>query len=513
MTSTTIESTSLQRLSFDSKNDENIIKPTITTNNKQQSNDTSLLPDTSTDPTVPRHSKQSDDMASQDLTAFKDNITPVNTDLASSEQHQDSDISNQTFPSYESNSSTGGTSTPTRPGSSYSSTLTCPPKLCINDPNTSFPTSTPISSQPSANSENDTIPVYKITTRNDSFSSLLTQDSASSVTPTKSSSPSLSPLLSPTKSTSSLLSLDDTPSKKTRRRSKLSNDSLEGLKTPRTPKRSETPEANSSSSKSSSTPKSKTSTPSKSKRAESPSHRRRRSSAASVSSINSENDATNVHNSTSTGRSSTTTSIPVPEHPANIYRNLLIMEDTYRQEYVTHRKMRRKYLLFNFVMMALCVAFFYAVFIEPSKYGVIHFANRLVLMIVAITVILFYISGSYHKTLGSTRKFIYNSNKAMRGFNVKLVKIPQTWPEAFVDWFWCPAYAKRPGMIVKLVLSARVFNPDIIEGWELYRMEYWDKEYLRKLNKGSSASSSNQKSSSAKKCSTVAPAKPDRGSR
>lgn len=436
-------------------------------------------------------------------------------------------------------------STPTKPGSATASKLTSPPALLLtnNTLNTTrrVPSSTSLPLTPVLHSFTDNshhnsssspkekrFPdlIVNRHARKESFDSLGTNDSsimlASSGGSIKSTSTNASlastPLLSPTKSSSSLVSLDDSVMmKKHRRRSKLaamgplgtsgpvslSNDSVESLKLPRTPRRSATPETRPSHSKSSScsTPKSRSSTPSSRPRPSDGTHRRRRSSAASVSSINSDADSyiLNVQNQNynpNNTSSTTTTSIPVPDHPANIYRNLLIMEDTYRQEYATHKKMRRKYILFNFVMMTLCVSFFYTVFIEPSNYGVIHFINRLVLMVVVITIILFYISGSYHKTLGSTRKFIYNSNKAMRGFNVKLVKIPQTWAEACVDWFWwSPAYSKRPGKIVKLVLSPRVFNSEIIEGWELYRMEYWDKEYLRRQNKSLSGTSSLSSSS------------------
>ncbi|VVT50093.1 uncharacterized protein SAPINGB_P002597 [Magnusiomyces paraingens] len=199
---------------------------------------------------------------------------------------------------------------------------------------------------------------------------------------------------------------------------------------------------------------------------------RRRSSTASISSLSSDD-----------GAPQPPPPRPQPGHPANIYRNLLIMEDSFRQEYVILRKTRRKYLLFNISMAALTLYFFYCVFIEPSIYRVIHFFNRLLLMIFATTIILFYISGSHRKTIGSSRKFIYNVNKGMRGFNIKLVRITQSWPETFIDWFWAPAYAARPGEIVKLVLSPRVFNPDIIEGWEIYRVEYWNKEYLKAQGK------------------------------
>lgn len=201
--------------------------------------------------------------------------------------------------------------------------------------------------------------------------------------------------------------------------------------------------------------------------------RRRRSSVASTHS-----------------RSSSTSSIsgepPSPSHPANVFRNLLIMEEALRVEYTQLRFTRRKYTLFVVLLVASTLYFAYSVFIDPSIYRVIHFFNRLFLMISLVTIVLFYISGSYKKTLVHSRKFIHNANKGLRGFNVKLVRVPPTWLEAFADIFWHPAYASRPGRIVKIVLSPRAFNPDTVDGWELYRQEYWNREFERRKKKAAS---------------------------
>lgn len=194
-------------------------------------------------------------------------------------------------------------------------------------------------------------------------------------------------------------------------------------------------------------------------------------------------------NASSHSRSSSASSIsaepPLPSHPANVFRNLLIMEESLRVEYIQLRYTRRKYTLFVMLLIASTLYFAYTLFIDPSIYRVIHFFNRLFLMISLVTIVLFYISGSYTKTLVHSRKFIHNTNKGLRGFNVKLVKIPPTWMEAFTDILWRPAYSSRPGRIVKLVLSPRAFNPDTVDGWEIYRQEYWNREFERRKRKAS----------------------------
>lgn len=202
-----------------------------------------------------------------------------------------------------------------------------------------------------------------------------------------------------------------------------------------------------------------------------PPRRRRRSSTAS-----------STHSRSSSASSFTTRLLPVepaPYHPANVYRNLLIMEESLRTEYVQLRFTRRIYTIFFLCLIAGTVVLSYYVFLNPSIYRGVHFFNRLGLMILLVTIVLFYISGSYSTTLVHSRRFIHNTNKGLHTFNVKLVKIPPTWLESLVDLVWAPAYASRPGRVVKLVLSPRAFNPDTIEGWEIYRQEYWNREYER----------------------------------
>jgi hypothetical protein len=155
------------------------------------------------------------------------------------------------------------------------------------------------------------------------------------------------------------------------------------------------------------------------------------------------------------------------------------MEESLRIEYVQLRFTRRIYSIFFLCLIAGTVVLSYYVFLDPSIYRGVHFFNRLGLMILLVTIVLFYISGSYSTTLVHSRRFIHNTNKGLHAFNVKLVKIPPTWLEALVDLVWAPAYASRPGRVVKLVLSPRAFNPDTIEGWEIYRQEYWNREHER----------------------------------
>jgi hypothetical protein len=50
-------------------------------------------------------------------------------------------------------------------------------------------------------------------------------------------------------------------------------------------------------------------------------------------------------------------------------------------------------------------------------------------------------------------------------------------------WLWNPSYTSSPGRLIKIVFNTRVFSAETIEGWEIYRQEYWDRviERMKRL--------------------------------
>lgn len=146
------------------------------------------------------------------------------------------------------------------------------------------------------------------------------------------------------------------------------------------------------------------------------------------------------------------------------------------------------------VLLLLTIYLTYAVFVNPSIYRGFHFMNRIGLMIVLVTIVLFYISGSYTTTLVHSRKFIKNSNKGLKDLNAKVVKVSPTWMETFMDIFYSPAYSSKPGRVIKLVLLPKAFKQETIDDWEVYREEYWIKEYERQLRKKKAAAAASSSS-------------------
>lgn len=144
----------------------------------------------------------------------------------------------------------------------------------------------------------------------------------------------------------------------------------------------------------------------------------------------------------------------------------------------------------------------------PQSYFAIHLA------FISITVVLFHISGQYKRTIVIPRRFFTSTNKGIRQFNVKLVKVQSTWDEKYTDsvrfvsrtiaygniyclkrfvWlkddntivkFWKSVTIQsqpRIGAVdVKLVLNPRAFSAEIREGWEIYRDEFWAREGARR---------------------------------
>lgn len=174
-----------------------------------------------------------------------------------------------------------------------------------------------------------------------------------------------------------------------------------------------------------------------------------------------------------------------PNAPAQVYRNLLIVEESLRQQYIQISRSRRQLSVFFFFLIALTAYATWVVFIHPSVYAGVDAAHKLLWTVCAITAGLFYLTGLYRKAFVISPLFIHSTNKSLRPFNLKLVKQPSTcWRESIMRTVADPVYCVQAGGgLVKLVLSARAFSPDTIEAWELYRHDYWAREIQREKHK------------------------------
>ncbi|KAK9456595.1 Spo7-like protein-domain-containing protein [Dipodascopsis uninucleata] len=176
----------------------------------------------------------------------------------------------------------------------------------------------------------------------------------------------------------------------------------------------------------------------------------------------------------------------IPSSPAQIYRNMLILEESLRNQYIEMKTRRLKYTLFCAGLILWTGYFYYGVFIWYSIYTYVHLFHQLCLTIGVVTSLLYYLSGMYSKTMVYPRKFLSNTNKGIRQFNMRLVVTESS----------ATALIVRPSIrflrvalfkfwYLKLVMLPKAFNTEFREGWELYRQEYWEKENERRAARAS----------------------------
>lgn len=219
-----------------------------------------------------------------------------------------------------------------------------------------------------------------------------------------------------------------------------------------------------------------------------------------------------------------------------IFRNLLLLEQSMRIQYTEQQSLRFKFLTFYLAMVLTSALvfirlYFVSGFITNSTMNVIL---KFLLAFQVITLILFHLSGEYRRTIILPRRFLYLTNKSLRQLNLRLIKLPKTILDQIFDVFkdflelalyvaisfmekglafkqfwlgrnilWSQNMLRSMKILslkcvllqlnskydqmnlsssfgIKLSLSPRVFNPSIREDWELFRNEFWLREFNRR---------------------------------
>lgn len=219
----------------------------------------------------------------------------------------------------------------------------------------------------------------------------------------------------------------------------------------------------------------------------------------------------------------------LPSSPPQIYLNLLILESSLRLQYLTLRARLRLHLLLLALLTAWITTFTYLLFFRPredgsgvggSVYWVVESTEKLGWCGGVVTLCLFWGTGMYERGVRWPRRFVSTTNRGLRGFNLKVVAIHGSFlgeivgflamldpmalfREKKINFQLIPkdiesgaskdhwnAHASRHGLIeedlapsgdvVKLLLLPKPFSPDFREGWDSFRVEYWDKENSRR---------------------------------
>ncbi len=221
----------------------------------------------------------------------------------------------------------------------------------------------------------------------------------------------------------------------------------------------------------------------------------------------------------------------LPSSPPQIYLNLLILEASLRSQYLTLRARRRQNTFFLFLLTVWVVCFFYALFLRPredgsgvggSVYWVVEMAEKVALMGGIVTAILVWGTGQWDRGVRWPRRWVGVANRGLRNVNAKVVVIKGPWWKEMVGHLsslfpysslfpsqgssyhyvdhsldkssasgtrsgseeaeeTLPLEDVSPGGdYIKLLLLPKPFSPEFRENWELYRLEYWERENERR---------------------------------
>ncbi|MCJ1468436.1 hypothetical protein MMC07_007064 [Pseudocyphellaria aurata] len=221
----------------------------------------------------------------------------------------------------------------------------------------------------------------------------------------------------------------------------------------------------------------------------------------------------------------------LPSSPPQIYLNLLILEASLRSQYLSLRARRRQHTFFLLVLTVWIACFFYALFLRPredgsgmggSVYWVVEIAEKVALMGGVVTGILMWGTGQWDRGVRWPRRWVGVANRGLRNINAKIVVIKGSWWRealglvSFVFPYKSLFSSRGPslhhldrvaesdgdfnaqyklekdesldieedlspgGDYIKLLLMPKPFSADFRENWELYRIEYWEKENERR---------------------------------
>lgn len=223
----------------------------------------------------------------------------------------------------------------------------------------------------------------------------------------------------------------------------------------------------------------------------------------------------------------------LPSSPPQIYLNLLILEASLRSQYLTLRARRRQNTFFLFLLTIWIAGFSYLLFLRPredgsgvggSVYWVVEIGEKVALMGGVVTGILIWGTGQWDRGVRWPRRWVGVANRGLRSINAKIVVIRGPWWKEMLGHFSFlfpysslfplqrssysyndHAAEKRGsggvhtllpeddddsleqdfspgGDYIKLLLLPKPFSPDFRENWELYRLEYWEKENERRAH-------------------------------
>ena len=232
---------------------------------------------------------------------------------------------------------------------------------------------------------------------------------------------------------------------------------------------------------------------------------------------------------------SATSNVPatLTSSPPQIYLNLLILEASLRSQYLHLRDRRRQNTFFLFLLFIWITGFSYLLLLHPredgsgvggSVYWVIETGEKVALMGGVVTGVLVWGTGQWDRGMRWPRRWVGITNRGLRSMNAKVVIIKGPWWKEilghlsflFLHSSFFPAHGSSylcidqvtekhssvgvrsiskeeegepleedlspGGDYIKLLLLPKPFSPDFRVNWELYRLDYWEKENERRAH-------------------------------
>ncbi len=214
----------------------------------------------------------------------------------------------------------------------------------------------------------------------------------------------------------------------------------------------------------------------------------------------------------------------LPSSPPQIYLNLLILEASLRSQYLSLRHRRRQNTFFLLLLILWIAGFAYLLFLRPredgsgiggSVYWVVETSEKVALMGGIVTAMLIWGTGQWDRGVRWPRRWVAVANRGLRNVNAKIIVLKGPWWKEMVghmsflfpysslfqssggSYHYTDPTAARHGTeaeedftkeedlspggdYIKLLLLPKPFSPDFRENWELYRLEYWEKENERR---------------------------------
>ncbi|KAH9809050.1 Spo7-like protein-domain-containing protein [Melampsora americana] len=170
----------------------------------------------------------------------------------------------------------------------------------------------------------------------------------------------------------------------------------------------------------------------------------------------------------------------IPLNNKETFKDLLVFEERLKQNSERLQRQRIKYEAFLFSLIIVTILLAYKSFVAVSPYKLFHYSYVGLLLVAITTLILFFATGMYTDQIAYAYKFIPQTNRALRPFNMFLNTPPTSSPLKLFVSPKEPIESSVPPLVNprgELLFSSKVSH-QFIDGYEKYRTE-WERRRMK----------------------------------